>query len=1428
SAWVKGAGQAGNFTVTPPAADHNWLEWSLDGTTWTKVATNGVAGAKTISVTPPKNGTHTLQVRAVDKADNKSEAVEYTFHAGPGGFVQPADGERTARRLPLVAEADGSKYDKVSFSWRRSEADAWTTIPAGDVTAGGTPLTAWPAPLTNGKNAALVWNATDTVDPDGNVQIKADFTGPNSAAGSTQPLAVVVDRNADSAAGRDIGPGSVNLLTGDYTLSATDNNAFGLTVERTASSRTPGKGGSLEGQAPIFGKEWTSGVTAEASGSSYNHVRKVSDTAVDVVGADGTSLHFTANAARNGWLPEPGAEELTLTGSVTGSFTLTDAEGSSTDFTKPAGATTWQVSSSKNNGTADSTTSTESETVTVGGKTVARPVRIFAPTSGVTLAQCKSAPATKGCRLLEFVYATSTTATGNSTGSEFGDYAGQVKELRVWSTAPGAASATAKTVSTYRYDLSGKLRQQWNPNLSQATQTQYSYDAAGRVTQLVPGAELPWNFTYGKAGSGSAANDGMLLKASRSGLKQGTTDVEEGTATTSVVYDVPLTGANAPHAMGAANVLAWGQTDAPTDAAAVFPADSVPASNAGSGLGSGDYGRATIQYLDSSGREVNTAAPGGGITTTEYDRFGNTVRKLTARNRDVAVGSSAAASAARAELGIGALTTAERAELLSSRSVFDDKGTRETDEFGPLRRIELTADLKSGATTLVAAGNSVTARSWTVNSYDEGRPTDGSAVAKDQLTKVATGAQVREYPGVQGETRTVQTVYDWTRGLPVKTIEDPSGLAITTTTEYDAQGRETKRIAPGAAAGDATTTVKTYWSATGTGTCQGRPEWADLLCSTGPGGAITGGGSNPAQLPVVTTEYDWWGNVSKLAETANGSTRTTTYTVDAAGRPSNVKITGGVGTAAPENTFEYDASTGRPTKTVSPTGGTITTGYDKLGRTVSYTDADGGATTTEYDLLDRPVKKSNSIPSSVTYTYDHAAEPRGLVTTTTDSVAGAFGTEYDADGTVTKERLPGGFTLSQTVDAEAKVLARTYTRDSDGTLVQSDNVTRSVHGQITADAQNTAQRFGYDAIGRLTSVQDTADGICTTRAYTFDARSNRKTRTSATGVSGADCPAPGGTSTAYTYDSADRQVDAGYVYDAFGRTTAKPGGVTLGYYANDMVRQETLGTQRQTWAVDGTKRIRSWTVETGSGSTWTTQESKTNHYDCACDKPSWVSEDTAGAVTRYVDSAGGGIAATTGKTGDTVLQLSDIHGDVAVQLPLTAGQPPVVLDTDEYGNTRAGTPDARYSWLGSQQRSGDTLSGLTLMGARLYDPATGRFLQSDPVPNGGANAYGYPPDPITMYDLNGKSWWNSAWALWDCAWALFEFFAGFSFVGWAMKFYKAYKVIRKAGVRRTYNILKSLRGRSKWSWKRIGGALGGAISTFMGIRSIKDDCGALF
>ncbi|MCX3061427.1 DNRLRE domain-containing protein [Streptomyces beihaiensis] len=1355
--WVKGAGQAGTFTVTPPAADHNWLEWSLDGESWTKVATGGSSADKAISITPPKDGTHTLQVRAVDKADNKSEAVDYTFHAGPGGFVQPSDGDRTARRLPLVAEADASKYDHVSFSWRRSEADAWVKIPVGDVTSGGNPLTAWPVPLTGGKNAQLVWNATTTVDPDGTVQIKADFTGPGGASGSTEPLAVVVDRNADGAATEEAGPGSVNLLTGNYTLSATDASAFGLSVSRSASSRTPDKGAQQEGQAPIFGKEWVSGTVAEMTDSDYSHLRRISDTAVAVVDSEGKETHFTANAAKTGWIPEPGSEDLTLKGSVSGSFTLTDTNGTVTKFTKPdAAATTWQVSSTLRDGLSDSTTTVVSETVTVDGKALARPKLIIAPTSAASAAACTADTSTKGCRALEFVYATSTTATSTA----YGDIAGQVQEIRAWSTEPGAAAASAKSVQKYLYDVSGRLREAWNPQIGYAAMTAYGYDSAGRVTGLTPPGELPWWFTYGKAGNAATAGDGMLLKVNRSGLKQGTTDVEEGTATTSVVYDVPLTGTTAPYPMGATDVKAWGQLDAPTDATAIFPADAVPASNSGGSLTAADYERADIHYLGVSGHEVNSATPGGHITTTEYDRFGNTVRELGAADRAVALGLTTGDKATQADLGIAQLTSAERADLLDTRSVYNDTGTRELEEFGPLHRIDLTADLKQGTTTLVTADTSVTARSWTVNEYDAGRPTDGTATVKDQITKTTIGAQVRDHPSVQGETRVTQTVYDWAKGLPTKTIKDPGGLAITETTEYDTQGRIVKQLLPGATGTDAGTRVTTYWSATGTGTCAGRPEWADLVCSVSAGGAITGGGSNPTGLPTTTTEYDWWGNPNKVTETANGVTRTTTTSYDNAGRETKVATTGGVGQAVPESTIEYDPATGRAVKATSPDGGTITKAYDKLGRQISYTDADNGKTTAEYDLLNRPVKVADTVPSTVTYSYDPSVEPRGLVTSTTDSVAGTFKATYDPDGSVATEKLPGGYTLTQTRDTTGSTTDRTYTRDSDGATVYSDTVTESIHGQVAGHAGWSDQAYHYDATGRLTTVEDTADTICTKRTYAFDDRTNRKSLTTATGTPGADCPTSGGTTTSHTYDSADRIVDSGYTYDAFGRTTAVPGNGTIDYYANDLPYQQVAGGERQTWKLDAAMRLRSWTVETGSGSAWTQTASKLNHYDNDGDTPRWIVEDTGtGALTRNVASASGDLAATTSKTGDTVLQLTSIHGDVALQLPLDTSKAPLALDSDEYGNPRAGQTAARYGWLGAKQRSSETLTGLTLMGARLYNPATGRFLSIDRVFGGNANAYEYcHGDPVNCYDLTGLSSWRQTyvsrihWGHWRDTW----------------------------------------------------------------------------
>ncbi|MEV7279250.1 DNRLRE domain-containing protein [Streptomyces sp. NPDC093111] len=1341
--WVGGAGKSGTFTVTPASADINWLEWSLDGATWTKVGHTSAA-AKNISVTPATDGTHTLQVRAVDKADNRSEAASYTFRAGPGGFIQPTEGERTARRLPLVAEGDAGRFDKVSFSWRRSEADAWHQIPARDVTSIERTGVTWPVAMSGGKNKKLSWDAAKTVNPDGTVQIKADFTGPNNATGSTTARTVVVDRNATGANTEDVGPGSVNLLTGDYSLSVTDASAFDLSVNRSASSRHPDAGAKQEGQAPIFGKEWVAGTTAEITDSDYAYLRRISDTAVDVVDSEGDPIHFTANKAKNGWVSEPGAEDLALKGSVTGTFTLSDPEGTVTTFTKPDTASpTWQVSSTLLDGLANSATTVVSETVTVDGKKLARPKRVIAPTSAATAAACTSAPSTKGCRALEYVYASSTTATG----STLGDFKDQVKELKLWSTEPGATAASAKPIQTYRYDDKGRLREAWNPLVTPALKTAYTYDAAGRVTGQTPAGELPWTFTYGKAGHADTAGEGMLLKASRPKLKPGSADQTDDTASTSIVYDVPLAGVKAPHQMGLHDIALWGQQYAPTDATAVLPADAVPSSHSGGDLDNAAFTRATLHYLDVSGREVNTAKPGGHISATDYDENGNAVRELTAANRALALGVSDGDKAQLAELGITALDSSERAELLATRSIYNEAGTRELQELGPLHRVDLTADVKSGSSTDIPAGTPVAARGWTVNEYDAGRPTDGTAKVRDQVTKSTTGAQVRTHPDTLADARVTQTVYDWVKGLPTKSIQDPGGLALTTTTEYDAQGRKTKEIPPGSTGSDAAARVTTYWSATGSGACASRPEWADQLCSVGPAGAVTGGGSNPTQMPTTTTEYNWWGQPAKVTESANGTTRTTTTTFDGAGRPVTSKVAGGVGQAVPESTTVYDPATGHEIKTTSPTGGTITKAYDKLGRQISYTDADGATTTTEYDQLDRPTKVTDSVPSTVTYTYDTSIEPRGLATSTTDSVAGTFTTRYDADGSVTSERLPGGYTLSQEEDPTGAPSTRTYTRDSDKLQIVADTVSESIHGQVTRHAGWSQQNYRYDKTGRMTRVEDTVESVCTTRSYGFDKSTNRTSLTTASAAQGGDCATGNGSTRNSSYDSANRITNTGYAYDAFGRTTSLPDHGTIGYYTNDLAYQQTADGKRQTWQLDAAHRFRSFTVETGSGSTWSREQSKLNHYDSDSDNPRWIVEDTtSGALTRNVDSASGDLAATTSKGGDTVLQFTNIHGDVALQLPLDSAIAPVAVDNDEYGQPRPGQEATRYNWLGGKQRSAETLTGLTLMGIRLYNPATGRFLSTDPVYGGNANAYDYVnADPVSMFDLDGK-WGLPKWA----------------------------------------------------------------------------------
>ncbi|WP_158711578.1 RHS repeat-associated core domain-containing protein [Streptomyces xylophagus] len=1352
--WAKGAGQSGAFTITPPSGgtDTSGVVWQLDSGAQNSVATSG--GAVSVGVTPAADGPHTLTVATRDNAGNLSASTVYSFNAGNGAVTSPTDGTRTARRVTLTAAAAASTWQSVKFQYRRSATDSWTTIPVADVTSGGNAVSSWPVAVTSGANSPLVWDVSSTLGDDGSVQVRAEFTDTSSASHDTSAVTATLDRAATQTATAAVGPGTLNLSTGNYTLSGPATSVLGMSVGQTLDSRTP-QATPPAGQTAPFGPGWQLAGASATALTDFTEIRPVTSTAVQLVGAAGTQVSFTKTSSGS-WTPEPGAEAYTLSySSSADTYTLTDTSGTTTVFAKSATtAGVWAVASTSPPGSGTSVRY-RFDSVTSGSTTTMRLARMAAPVSAIsdTNASCltPTTPAV-GCRVLQLSYATATTATGTTSGT-FGDYTGQVSMISMWATDPATGTETSKVVAQYAYDSTGALRQEWNPQITPSLVTAYTYTSAGRVATLTPPGQLPWTFTYGTAGTNGDTNAGRLLSVSRPTLTPGSASTTNGTATTTVVYDVPrTTAAGGPYAMGASDVASLAQADAPTDATAIFPADQVPTSNTGSGnLTSSSYTRADIHYLDVNGRESNTATPGGHITTVDYDALGNAARQLSAANRELAL--AASTNTELNVLGLAAMTTAQRANLLSTVNVRDSSGQLLTDMYGPLHQVTLEHALAaSGTSAARAAGSVVAARTHIHNTYDEGRPTDGSANASGLVTTAVTGSTIAGY-ATDADTRTTKTVYDWTLGQATRTTVDPAGLAITTATGYNSAGKVISNSQPSSTGSDAGATTTTYYTATGSSPCGGHPEWADLVCQTAPAGAITGGGSNPSQRTTTTTTYNLYGSPSTVTQTANSVTRISTTTYDAAGRKSTVAVSGGVGQAVQTTTTAYNASNGQQSKVSTPDGASNTWSYDQLGRGMSSTDADGNTVAVQYDALDRPTQTTDTAPSTTTYTYDTSKDPRGVPTTQTDSNAGAFGATYDADGNLTTESLPGSITLKTTTDETGQATSRVYT-DANGNVLLSDQAGYSGAGLEVSRAQSTTGGLGvnntyaYDAASRLSDVSQTvlttsattgATSTCTTRHYAFDKDSNRTGLTTAVGAAKAACPTSGGTTVSHSYDSADRLVDSGYTYDAFGRTTAEPSGTTTAYYANDLAYQQTSGTSRVTWQLDPAGRIRSSTSETNTSGSWTQSAARTNHYDGTSDSPAWIRESTS-AYTRNINDMAGDLSAIySSATGHFQLQLTNLHGDINMVLPVNDSTTPVlVMAADEYGNPLTGTSTSRYGWLGGKQRSSETPTGDILMGARLYAPTTGRFLSTDPVFGGSANAYDYVgQDPVNALDLNG-------------------------------------------------------------------------------------------
>lgn len=530
---------------------------------------------------------------------------------------------------------------------------------------------------------------------------------------------------------------------------------------------------------------------------------------------------------------------------------------------------------------------------------------------------------------------------------------------------------------------------------------------------------------------------------------------------------------------------------------------------------------------------------------------------------------------------------------------------------------------------------------------------------------------------------------------------------------------------------------------------------------------IPAGESKP--VPVITTGYDEATGLATTTRAAypDGTTGTVATGYDAWGRP--VSYTDAAGAVT---TTVYDAA-GRLAKTVEASGetrygyGTDSRGrpeYRPLPTSVTVTTAAGATVAAfagAYDGTGRLVEQT--LPGGLTqaWSYDVAGEPVALTYTgpVVDPGTGATSTgawlawsqDNDALGRVVTEYTPEGTVFDTSPDAAA--YHRRYGYDGAGRLVRVED--------RTADP----------ATGGLDGVEDAqASAGCATRDYAFDPNGRRTALTTRSSAAGQPCPAttdPAATTKTWGYDTADRPAtapdSAPYGYDPLGRVTTLPaadtptggGDAKLGYYADDAAWTITAGGAKQTHDYDPAgRRALATTSDTTTGAVTRTLR---RVYADTSDNPALTIETLEASgldpqrttTTRYLPGLTGDLTAThTLEDATTELMLADPHGDITATLTLPATGTPAGIDTwhdtDEYGNPRPGTPTgaspAGYGWHGTKERSTDTPAGLTLMGARLYNPLTAHFTSLDPVPGGNDTAYSYPNDPQNLMDLDGLRW----------------------------------------------------------------------------------------
>lgn len=1129
------------------------------------------------------------------------------------------------------------------------------------------------------------------------------------------------------------------------------------------------------GAAGVFGPGWSASL-APGGPASY--------TVLDRRGLSGAFLFQTTNGDTYTYQSsQPAASTLT------GDF-LAQGDASSLGATVKLDATTGQLRFTETDGTVTTFEKRASQwlpTSTVGTAQSSTtsyyydsdglPNWVIAPPpAGVT---CTPTSLAAGCRAIHVTYLT--TAQGAKRVATIDYHAWDPKlddtdgDAGLDGLPDAGAGLAASTVAKYTYNADGTLQACWDPRVTDGTaalKTTYEYaiiSTKTRLTTLTPPGLKPWQITYDTDGAATSITRPLDPA------------IGSGSATWTISYGLKLnaTSDGLPD-LTAAKTAVWGQpaADAPDAGAAVFGPDKIPSATPTPS----DWSYAHLYYWNNLGRTTNEATYGHGawqIHTTRYDSRGNPTWTLTPAGKSAAEND-----------GGNAANTAAAAERYASRVIYNDAGTRVEAEYGPMRDVvtdvgwrlklrpltayvyddEADPGLVPGRPTTIPAGGFNLVAETRVAASDESTPDRWSVTWDDQHAPPGS-VHVYDTKRTRYRYNIVRTgdTSGWDLRQPTQVLlQRTNGVFDTRQYSYDASGRVVQERTPVGAQTASVPDQQARWHnsiyyTSGANAarpeCGDKPYWAGLKCWDGPAAQPTTGQAIP------TTTYAGYAlndTQTRVVTTAGTATKTAITQLDAAGRPTcNSTTTSGVtDQAVPPTTTTYSTTTGLPT-TVSNGTMTLTTTYDTWGRATSQTDGTGNTTTTTYDTAGR-VATLNDGKGTYQYGYNGndssgQAERRGLPTSVNTGISGpaTITGSYDASSSLGVSVFPGtsGITEWWNRDASGLVTSHILAPNGDNGEVSTRNDV-SVTGQIRQLVEpGRGVNYTYDDRGRLIkAVDDMGQSNCYTRTYQLDADSKRLSQTlydpdGETGYCNDYAPA---STKASTYDAADRLASAGYQYDALGRTTALPaadtsnpakGNLAATFHANDRVSTLTQGSSSQTYTLDPLGRLSTTKNLTDGVSLVET----TNHYTDTSDSPAWTETKTRPnsatpwdvTWTRYVKGLDGNLAIIQNSTGTPKIATYNTHGDLISTISVGAYDWDAFTNYTEFGAPRDGATTARYGWLGQAQRDSQGTGGITLMGARLYNPLTGRFLSRDSVQGGNDNAYIYPADPVNFADTDG-------------------------------------------------------------------------------------------